>query len=180
MVTNQLKILCLYFLSSHSQLDILTSITFRHFFFVFEKKTFQFALQHILCTFLQMFNKSVHVVGYIFVKPVKKFMPGPCIGKNLISILITQIMYIQKGRGQALLLSFEYNLLPNVISNFNNYMDRATEQSTYMYSEKPPCIKHTHKKVPLRQKSAGFEVQEKIFWPTFLSGFCDKHLPAKF
>ena len=40
---------------------------------------------------------------------------------------------------------------------------------------------NTHiKKVPLRQKSAGFEVLEKIFWPTFLSGFCDKHLPAKF
>ena len=74
MVTNQLKILCLYFLSSHSQLDILTSITFRHFFFVFEK-TFQFALQHILCTFLQMFNKSVHVLGYIFLKTcVRKYL----------------------------------------------------------------------------------------------------------
>jgi hypothetical protein len=47
-------------------------------------------------------------------------MPGPCSGKNLISILITD--YIQERRGQALLFSFEYNLLPN----FNHYMDRAT------------------------------------------------------
>ena len=43
--------------------------------------------------------------------------------KNLISILVTD--YIQKRRGQALLFSFEYNLLPNLISNFNHYMDRA-------------------------------------------------------
>ena len=50
-------------------------------------------------------------------------MPGPCSGKKLISILVTD--YIQKRRGQALLFSFEYNLLPNLISNFNHYMDRA-------------------------------------------------------
>ena len=43
--------------------------------------------------------------------------------KNVISILVTD--YIQKRRGQALLFSFEYNLLPNLISNFNHYMDRA-------------------------------------------------------
>ena len=40
-----------------------------------------------------------------------------------ISSLVTD--YIQKRRGQALLFSFEYNLLPNLISNFNQYMDRA-------------------------------------------------------
>ena len=34
--------------------------------------------------------------------------PGPCSGKNLISILVTDD--IQKRRGQALLFSFEYNL----------------------------------------------------------------------
>ena len=39
------------------------------------------------------------------------------------SILVTD--YIQKSRGQTLLFSFEYNLLPNLISNFNHYMDRA-------------------------------------------------------
>ena len=50
-------------------------------------------------------------------------MPGPCSGKNLISILVTD--YIQKRRGQALLFSFEYNLLPNLISDFNHCMDRA-------------------------------------------------------
>ena len=50
-------------------------------------------------------------------------MPGPCSGKNLISILVTD--YIQKRRGQALHFSFEYNLLPILISNFNHYMDRA-------------------------------------------------------
>ena len=53
-------------------------------------------------------------------------MPGPCSGKHLISILVTN--YIQKRRDQALLFSFEYNLLPNFISNFNHYMDRAFEQ----------------------------------------------------
>ena len=41
----------------------------------------------------------------------------------MISILVTD--YIQRRRGQALLFSFEYNLLPNLISNFNHYMDRA-------------------------------------------------------
>ena len=34
--------------------------------------------------------------------------------KNFISILVTD--YIQKRRGQALLFSFEYNLLPTLIS----------------------------------------------------------------
>jgi hypothetical protein len=43
--------------------------------------------------------------------------------KKLISILVTD--YIQKRTGQALLFSFEYNLLQNLISNFNHYMDRA-------------------------------------------------------
>ena len=44
---------------------------------------------------------------------------------TLISILVTD--YIQKRRGQALLFSFEYNLLPNLTLNFNTtyYMDRA-------------------------------------------------------
>ena len=51
-------------------------------------------------------------------------MPGPCSGKSLISILVTD--YIQKRRGQAHLFSFEYNLLPNLLSNFNYYMDSAT------------------------------------------------------
>jgi hypothetical protein len=46
-------------------------------------------------------------------------MPGPCSGK----ILVTD--YIKKRRGQALLFSFEYNLLIK-ISDFNHYMDRAT------------------------------------------------------
>ena len=44
-------------------------------------------------------------------------MPGPCSGKNLISILVTD--YIQKRRGLALLFSFGYNLLPTLISSFN-------------------------------------------------------------
>ena len=42
---------------------------------------------------------------------------------TLISILVTD--YIQKRRGQALFFSFEYNLLPNLISNFYHYMDQA-------------------------------------------------------
>ena len=57
-------------------------------------------------------------------KSYDTLMPGPCSGKNLISILLTE--YIQRRRGQALLLSFEYNLLPNLISNFNHYMDSAS------------------------------------------------------
>ena len=32
---------------------------------------------------------------------------------------------IDINSGQALLFSFEYNLLPNLISNYNHYMDRA-------------------------------------------------------
>ena len=49
-------------------------------------------------------------------------MPGPCSSKNLISILVTD--YIQKRRAQALLYSFEYNLIPNLISNCkSDYMD---------------------------------------------------------
>ena len=42
---------------------------------------------------------------------------------TLISNLATD--YMQKRRGEPGLFSFEYNLLPNLISNFNHYMDRA-------------------------------------------------------
>ena len=51
-----------------------------------------------------------------------KLMPGSCSGKNIILILTD---YIQKRRAQALLFSFEYNLLPNLTWNFNYYLDRA-------------------------------------------------------
>ena len=51
--------------------------------------------------------------------------------KNLISILVTD--YTQKRRGQALLFSFEYNLLPDLISNFNHYMDRAIVLAVEIY-----------------------------------------------
>ena len=50
-------------------------------------------------------------------------MPGPCSGKKLVSIAVTD--YIQKLTGQALLFSFEYNLLPNFMADFNLYMDQA-------------------------------------------------------
>ena len=43
-------------------------------------------------------------------------MPGPCNGKNCIPILVTD--YIQERRGEPGLLSFEYNMLPKLISNF--------------------------------------------------------------
>ena len=39
-------------------------------------------------------------------------MPGPCSGKKLILVLVTD--YIQKRRGKALLLSFEYTCTANV------------------------------------------------------------------
>ena len=67
---------------------------------------------------------SSHLEGLIPLTPVATHMPGPCIGKNLISNLVTD--YIRKRRDQELLFSFEYNLLPNLVSNFNHYMDQAT------------------------------------------------------
>ena len=51
------------------------------------------------------------------------FCPIHVVNFTLISILATE--YIQKRRGQALPFSFEYNLLPSLILNFNHYMDRA-------------------------------------------------------
>jgi hypothetical protein len=52
-------------------------------------------------------------------------MEGPCSGKLMISVLVTD--YIQKRRGQALLFFFEYNLLANLLSNFNHYIYRALD-----------------------------------------------------
>ena len=60
-------------------------------------------------------------------------MPGPCSGKNLISIFL--IDYIQKRRCQALLFSFEYNLLPNLISNFNHYIAFGDIQIWHLNTE---------------------------------------------
>ena len=51
-----------------------------------------------------------------------KLMPYPC-SHFYFDINFNIRYYIQKRRGQALLFSFEYNLLPNLISNFNHYMD---------------------------------------------------------
>ena len=48
----------------------------------------------------------------------------PVVTFTLMSILATN--YIQKRRGQALFFSFEYNLLPNSISNKSDYIDRAS------------------------------------------------------
>ena len=69
----------------------------------------------------QLISKCLFGVIVSIKKPTDFFkdfclMPGPCSGKKLISILVTD--YIQKRRGQARLFSFEYNLLPNLISNF--------------------------------------------------------------
>ena len=57
--------------------------------------------------------------GRTYILPPSKsiLMPGPSSGKNLISILVTD--YIQKKRGQALLFSFKYNLLPNFRKNMS-------------------------------------------------------------
>ena len=54
---------------------------------------------------------------------VTNLLPYPCSGKNLISNLVTD--YIQNRRGEPGLFSFEYNLLPKLISNFYHYMDQA-------------------------------------------------------
>ena len=66
---------------------------------------------------------TINVWSGVLVSFVFRIMPYPCSDENLISNLVTD--YIQKRRDQALLFSFEYNLLPNLISNFNHYMDRA-------------------------------------------------------
>ena len=50
-------------------------------------------------------------------------IPGPCSGKKF-DINFGNRLHIFK-RKEALLFSFEYNLLPNLISNFNHYMDMA-------------------------------------------------------
>ena len=84
-------------------------------------------------------------------------MPCPCSGgKNLISILVTD--YIQKRRGQALLFSFEYNLLPNLISNLNHYMDRALDQSClqFLYVVRWPNIKSKYLYIQLEQRGHFF------------------------
>ena len=83
------------------------------------KKKFYFST-HV--AFLHFFYKeecSGGTVDWPFM--LCTLMPGPCSGEKLISILVTD--YIHKRRGQALLLCFEYNLLPNLILNFNQYMD---------------------------------------------------------
>ena len=67
---------------------------------------------------LQKLFKYLPISRSKFVKSCEK-----C-DKNFISILVTD--YIQKRRGQALLFSSEYNLLPNLISNFSHYMDRTS------------------------------------------------------
>ena len=68
------------------------------------KNSFVGIFPHFSATSLKIDKCLVHVVTF-----------------TLISILVTD--YIQKRRGQALVFSFEYNLLPNLILNFNQYMD---------------------------------------------------------
>ena len=41
--------------------------------------------------------------------------------------------YIQKKRGEPGLFSFEYNILPILISNFYHYMDRALTYQIYLH-----------------------------------------------
>ena len=50
-------------------------------------------------------------------------MPYPCSGKKF-DINFGNRLYSKEKR-PALLFSFEYNLLPKLISSFNHYMDRA-------------------------------------------------------
>ena len=73
----------------------------------------------------EQFHKHSELVGDEN-KPIISMMSRESVDAyalSMLSILATD--YIQKRRGQALLFSFEYNLLPNLISNFNHYMDRA-------------------------------------------------------
>ena len=65
-----------------------------------------------------------NVLKKCFLFSSKRLMPGPCSGKKF-DINFGNKLY-SKEKGQALLFSFEYNLLANLISNFNHYyMDRA-------------------------------------------------------
>ena len=64
---------------------------------------------------------SVYLIENIFfdlqqnsAENICTLMPGPWSGRILISILVTD--YIQKRREELGLFSFEYNLLPNLIS----------------------------------------------------------------
>ena len=75
-----------------------------------------------------MKNTSVLMPVYDYTTISTYLCPIHVVTFSLISILATD--YIQKRRGQALLFSFEYNLLPNLISKFNHhlhYMDRASK-----------------------------------------------------
>ena len=71
-------------------------------------------------------------------------MPGPCIGKNLIPILVTD--YIQKGRGQALLFSFEYNMLPNLVSNIKPLYGQGM-------NDRPDNKNYGHMRLPAAARS---------------------------
>ena len=50
-------------------------------------------------------------------------MPGPGSGKNLLTTLVTD--YIQKRREEPGPFSFEYNLLPKLLTDFYHYLDQA-------------------------------------------------------
>ena len=51
-------------------------------------------------------------------------MPDPCSCKNLLTILVI-VIYIQKRTGEPGLFSFEYNLLPKLLTDVYHYLDQA-------------------------------------------------------
>ena len=57
---------------------------------------------------------------------------------TLISNLVSD--YIQKRKGEPGLFSFEYNLLPKLISNFNQYMDRALLSLSFTLTLMERCL----------------------------------------
>ena len=61
-------------------------------------------------------------------------MPDPC-SKNLSTFLV--IDYVQKRRCQALLFSFEHNLLSKLLTNFYHYTDQPLSSHQYESTKNP-------------------------------------------
>ena len=61
-------------------------------------------------------------------------------GKNLLTTLVTD--YVQKRRGQALLLSFEHNLLSKLLTDFYHNTDQPLSSHQYESTKKSPILEN--------------------------------------
>ena len=60
--------------------------------------------------------------------------PDPSSSKNILATLVTD--YIPKRRGELGLFSFEYNLLPKLLTDFYYYMDQPLSSLYYELTKK--------------------------------------------